>query len=85
LRENRNEVSKEVHEGVQTDGDPPSAGRPERGGSGSRAFSGVGQKRAEESRVAELERRVGRQALEIDVLRRALHVVRKNSVRASLQ
>jgi hypothetical protein len=52
---------------------------------GEHAFSGVGQKRAEESRVAELERKVGRQALEIDVLRRALHVVRKNSVRGNLQ
>jgi transposase-like protein len=36
---------------------------------GERAFSGVGKKRAEESQVAELERKVGRQALEIDFLR----------------
>ena len=33
---------------------------------GERAFSGVGQKRAEDSRVAELERKDGQQALEID-------------------
>jgi transposase-like protein len=36
-----------------------------------RAFSGVGQKRAEDSRVAELERKVGQQAMEIDFLKRA--------------
>ena len=35
---------------------------------GERAFSGVGKKRAEESRVAELERKVGQQALENDFL-----------------
>jgi hypothetical protein len=33
---------------------------------GERAFSGVGKKRAEESRVADLERKVGQQAMEID-------------------
>ena len=33
---------------------------------GTRAFSGVGKKRAEDSRVADLERKVGQQALEID-------------------
>jgi transposase len=33
---------------------------------GDRAFSGVGKKRAEESRVAELEQKVGQQAMEID-------------------
>src|SRR5579871_2799448 len=35
------------------------------------AFVGVGKKRAEESRVAELERKVGQQAMEIEFLRRA--------------
>jgi transposase-like protein len=39
---------------------------------GERAFNGVGKKRAEESRVAELERKVGQQAMEIDFLKRAL-------------
>ena len=42
---------------------------------GERAFAGHGQKRAEESRVAELERKVGQQALEIDFLKRALQRV----------
>lgn len=32
-----------------------------------RAFTGVGRKRAEDDRVAELERKAGRQALEIDI------------------
>ena|SRR6516162_314199 len=35
---------------------------------GARAFSGVGKKRVEDSRVAELERKVGQQAMEIDFL-----------------
>jgi len=39
---------------------------------GVKAFAGNGQRRADESRVAELERKVGRQALEIDFLRRCL-------------
>jgi len=39
---------------------------------GEQAFSGNGRSRAEENRVAELERKVGRQALEIDFLRRCL-------------
>ena len=33
---------------------------------GERAFPGVGQKRAEETRIAELERKIGQQVLEID-------------------
>ena len=50
---------------------------------GERAFSGPGQKRAEESRIAELERKVGRQALEIDFLKRALqHVEEQRLLRA---
>jgi len=50
---------------------------------GERAFMGVGQRRAEESRVAELERKVGRQALEIDFLKRALqHVEEQRLLRA---
>jgi transposase-like protein len=50
---------------------------------GDRAFSGVGNKRAEEGRVAELERKVGRQAMEIDFLKRALqHVEEQRLLRA---
>jgi len=35
-------------------------------GYGAKAFTGNGKMRAEESRVAELERKVGRQAMEVD-------------------
>src|SRR2546425_7070758 len=41
-------------------------------GYGAKAFTGNGKMRAEESRVAELERKVGRQAMEVDFLRRCL-------------
>lgn len=50
---------------------------------GEKAFSGVGKQRAEESRVAELERKVGQQTLEIDFLKRALqHVEQQRLLRA---
>jgi len=50
---------------------------------GERAFSGIGKKRAEESRVAELERKVGQQTMEIDFLKRALqHVEEQRLLRA---
>jgi transposase-like protein len=50
---------------------------------GPRAFRGAGQQRAEDSRVAELERKVGRQAVEIDFLKRALqHVEEQRLLRA---
>ncbi len=50
---------------------------------GARAFSGVGKKRTEDSQVAELERKVGQQALEIDFLKRALqHVEEQRLLRA---
>jgi transposase-like protein len=50
---------------------------------GARAFSGVGKKRAEQSQVAELERKVGQQAMEIDFLKRALqHVEEQRLLRA---
>ena len=50
---------------------------------GEHAFSGVGKKRGEESRVAELERKVGQQAMEIDFLKRALqHVEEQRLLRA---
>jgi transposase len=39
---------------------------------GTKAFTGPGKVREEESRVAELERKVGRQAMENDFLRRCL-------------
>ena len=42
---------------------------------GTKAFLGNGKGRAEEHQVAELERKVGRQALEIDFLRRCLQCV----------
>ena len=48
---------------------------------GEQAFSGVGKKRVEESRVAELERKVGQPALEIDVLKRALQHVEEQRLR----
>jgi transposase-like protein len=40
-----------------------------------KAFPGEGHRRIEESRIAELERKVGRQAMEIDFLRRCLRRV----------
>jgi transposase-like protein len=50
---------------------------------GERAFRGAGKKRAEESQLAELERKVGRQAMEIDFLKRALqHVEEQRLLRA---
>jgi transposase-like protein len=42
---------------------------------GANAFVGVGRKRAEEDRVADLERKIGQQTLEIDFLKRALQRV----------
>ena len=39
---------------------------------GGKAFSGNGKSRAEENRIAELERKVGRQAMELDFLSRCL-------------
>ena len=50
---------------------------------GERALNGAGKKRAEESQVAALERRVGQQAMEIDFLKRALqHVEKQRLLRA---
>jgi transposase-like protein len=40
-----------------------------------RAFPGLGKKRAEESQVAELERKIGQQTLESDFLKRVLQRV----------
>jgi transposase len=51
---------------------------------GVRAFPGVGQKRMEETRIAELERKIGQQVLEIDFLKRALqHVEEQRQLRAA--
>ena len=50
---------------------------------GARAFVGAGRKRVEESRIAELERKIGQQTLEIDFLKRALqHVEEERLLRA---
>jgi len=50
---------------------------------GTKAFLGNGKRRAEENQVAELERKVGRQALEIDFLRRCLqHVEEQRRLQA---
>jgi len=50
---------------------------------GVKAFSGMGVKRAEEERMAQLERKVGQQALEIDFLRRCLqHVEEQRKLQA---
>ena len=51
---------------------------------GERAFQGVGMKRAEESRVADLERKIGQQALEIDFLKRALQHVEEQRLLGAL-
>ena len=50
---------------------------------GVKAFAGKGKARVEENHVAELERKVGRQALEIDFLRRCLqHVEEQRKLQA---
>jgi transposase len=50
---------------------------------GAKAFSGNGKSRAEENRISELERKVGRQAMEIDFLQRCLrHVEEERKLQA---
>ena len=50
---------------------------------GERAFYGAGKRRAEETKVAELERKIGQQSMEIDFLKRALqHVEEQRLLRA---
>jgi transposase-like protein len=50
---------------------------------GVKAFKGNGRPRIEEGQLAELERKVGRQALEIDFLRRCLqHVEEQRKLQA---
>jgi transposase-like protein len=51
---------------------------------GVQAFTGVGRKRADEDGVAELERKIGRQALEIDFLKRALQRVEEQRLLRAL-
>jgi transposase len=50
---------------------------------GGKAFQGNGKSRAEQNRIAELERKVGRQAMEIDFLARCLqHVEEQRKLQA---
>jgi len=49
------------------------------------AFPGNGKSKADEDRVAELERKVGRQALEIDFLRRVLQRVEETRMLQAMQ
>jgi transposase len=50
---------------------------------GAKAFSGPGQSRADEDQLAALERKVGRQAVEIDFLRGCLqHVEEQRKLQA---
>jgi transposase len=48
------------------------------------AFPGLGTKRADEYRVAELERKVGQQALEIDFLKRCLQRIEEQRMLQAL-
>jgi transposase-like protein len=50
-----------------------------------RAFPGNGRSKAEEGRVAELERKIGQQTLEIDFLKRALQRVEQARMLQALQ
>jgi transposase len=52
---------------------------------GAKAFPGMGVRRADEDRIAQLERKVGQQALELDFLRRCLqHVEEQRRLQASI-
>ena len=48
------------------------------------AFPGLGMKRADQSQVAELERKIGRQALEIDFLKRCLQRIEEQRMLQAL-
>ena len=48
------------------------------------AFPGLGNKRADENRVAELERKIGQQALEIDFLKRCLQRIEEQRMLQAL-
>ena len=51
---------------------------------GERAFNGAGKKRAEESQIAELERKIGQQTLEIDFLKRSLQHIEEQRLLQAL-
>ena len=51
---------------------------------GEHGFNGAGKKRAEETKVAEFERKVGQQAMEIDFLKRALQHVEEQRLLQAL-
>jgi transposase-like protein len=48
------------------------------------AFPGLGKKRADENRVAALERKIGQQALEIDFLKRCLQRIEEQRMLQAL-
>lgn len=48
------------------------------------AFPGLGKKRADQSQVAELERKIGQQALEIDFLKRCLRRIEEQRMLQAL-
>ncbi len=48
------------------------------------AFPGLGKKRADENRVAELERKIGQQTLEIDFLKRCLQRIEEQRMLQAL-
>jgi transposase-like protein len=50
-----------------------------------KAFPGLGRKKAEDSRLAELERKIGQQTLEIDFLKRVLQRVEEARMLQELQ
>jgi transposase-like protein len=49
-----------------------------------RSFPGLGKKRQDENRVAELERKIGQQALEIDFLKRCLQRIEEQRMLQAL-
>jgi transposase-like protein len=48
------------------------------------SFPGLGKQRADENRVAELERKIGQQALEIDFLKRCLQRIEEQRMLQAL-
>jgi len=52
--------------------------------SAEQAFPGLGKKRVDENRVAELERKIGQQALEIDFLKRCLQRIEEQRMLQAL-
>jgi len=62
----------EVARACEVNGNVLHRWRRELGELGKKAFVGHGKARSEENHIAELERKVGRQSLELDFLRRCL-------------